>query len=283
MSGTKPEAPEARAYVLGAELRALRTHARLTQRALADRMGCAHTVLTRWERGERIPDPAGIEAFARALDLSAVERDQLIHLAREAADQPVNEVSTGAHGEAGALATMIEFEHVATDITAVSNMLVPGLMQTADYARSVLGDKADVETKVATRVGRREAITRERSPVRYTAYMLETVLTQQLDRDVMLDQLRLIRRLADLPNVCVRIIPSACGITPAHLGSFVLLEFAKADPIVQMEHLSSIVFLRDRGDVEAYTMARASLNREAMSPADSAELIADVIKKGTTL
>lgn len=279
MSGINPVA---KAYVLGGEMRAHREAARLVQRELARRVGVSHSMVVRWERGIRVPDADHITTFADVLGLSAVDRDHLMQLAREAADEPVNEVSAGERGAADALTTLIEFERSATAITDVSPLLVPGLMQTTDYARIVLGRATDVETRAAVRVGRREILTRERNPVQYTAFLLESVLYQQIGGDIMADQLRLICTLADLPNVCVRIIPDAVGITRAHMGSFVLLEFAKADPIVHVEHLSTTAFLRDRADVEAHRGARTDLEQVAMSPDESVGLIADVIDKMET-
>lgn len=161
----------------------------------------------------------------------------------------------------------------------MSNALIPGLLQAVDYARLALSDMPDAEIKVSTRLGRRDVITRERDPAQYTGYILESVLPQQIGQQVLSDQLRLIRRLADLPNVCVRIIPDACGITRAHMGSFVLLEFAKAGSIVHVEELSTWSFLRDRSDVEEHQKAFASLDQIAMSHADSLQLIADLLNK----
>lgn len=279
MSGINPVA---KAYVLGGEMRAHREAARLVQRELARRVGVSHSMVVRWERGIRVPDAAHIAKFADVLGLSAVDRDHLMQRAREAADEPVNEVSAGMAGQADALTTLIEFERAATSITDVSALLVPGLLQTADYARSVLHDTSDAETKIAARLGRRDVILRDRDPVHYTAFMLESVLHHEIGADMLLDQLRQIEKLAGLPNVCVRIIPSARGITAAHMGSFVLMEFAKADPIVHLEHLSTTAFLRDRDDVEAHQRARASLDQVAMSPSESVRLIADAIKEMET-
>ena len=279
MSGINPHA---KAYVLGGEMRAHRQAAGLVQRALAKRMNVSHSMVVRWERGIRVPDPEHIATFADVLGLSAVDRDRLMQLAREAADEPINEVSAGERGQADALTTLIEFERSATAITDVSPLLVPGLMQTTDYARIVLWRTEDVETRAAIRVGRREVITRRRDPVQYTALLLESVLYQQIGSDVMAEQLRLISTLADLPNVCVRIIPDAAGITRAHMGSFVLLEFAAADPIVHVEHLATTAFLRDKSDVERHKQARADLEQVAMSPDESIGLIADILNKMET-
>lgn len=284
MSGISPEAPDPKAYVLGGEMRAHREAARLVQRELARRLGVSHSMVVRWERGMRVPDVDHISRFVDALNLSALERDRLMQRAREAADEPVNEVSAGTRGQEDALETLIEFEQVATQITVVSTMLVPGLMQTGAYARLAIGDMPDVETRVATRIGRRDVITRERDPVQYTAYLLETVLHQPVDTPVLVDQLRLFSRLGDLPNVHLRVIPLDLGITAAHMGPFVLLEFANVDPIVYMEQLSTSVFLRDREDVREHEAELASLDHMAMSPRDSLELITDVIddKRETT-
>jgi len=279
MSGTKLGG---KAHVLGGAIRALRAQAGLSQRALAERLDLSHVSVVRWERGQRVPASSSVEAIADALSLPAVDRDHLVQLAREAADEPVNEVSAGQRGQADAMTALIKLELSATAITDVSTVLVPGLMQTADYARMALGDVPDVETKIAARLGRRDAITRERNPVQYTAYILEPILRQQIGQQVLVDQLKLIRKLADLPNVCVRIIPEAVGITRAHMGSFVLLEFDRADPIVHVEHLSTTAFLRDRDDLEEHQTALAGLDQTAMSPDNSIGLIADVIDKMET-
>lgn len=261
-------------------MRAYRQRARKTQRQLAADLGLrAHSVVVNWERGKRLPDVKILERFALVLGLSTVEYDRLVRQVRAAADEPVNEVSEGQRGQNDALTTLIQFERAATRITDVSNALVPGLLQTVDYARMAFGDVPDVELKVSTRLGRRDVITRDRDPVQYTAYILESVLYQQIGQQVLVDQLRLIQRLADLPNVCIRIIPGTCGVTRAHMGSFVLLEFTTADPIVHVEQLSTSAFLRDRDDVEEHQKALASLDQVAMKPDKTVKFIANIIEK----
>lgn len=271
--------PTPRAYILGGELRHAREKAGLTLRKLAERLDVSHSVIVRWEKGERIPSTESVSAVAAVLGIPAVERDRLIAGAREAADEPVNSVSVGIAGMSAALSALMEFERTAVSITDVSPLLIPGLLQSSDYARAIIGDDPEAEAKVAVRIGRRDVLTRERRPVRYTSYVLESALYQRVGDHVMADQLRTVGKLASLPNVRVRVIPASVGFTAAHMGPFVLLEFAKAEPVVHLEHLRSSVFLRDRGDVEAYKAARDDLDRVAMSPTDSAELIADAINR----
>lgn len=271
--------PAPRAYVLGADLRHEREQAGIRVRKLAEQLGLSHSVIVRWEKGQRIPSPESVSAVAVALGLPAATRDRLIQDAKDAAAEPVNSVSVGVAGMADALTTLMGFERIATSITDVSPLLMPGLLQTSDYARMIIGDSPDSETRVAVRMGRRDVITRERQPVEYTAYILEAVLHHQGGGPMHIDQLQAMRKLTDLPNVCVRVVPGDAQTSPAHMGPFVLLEFDKATPVVHLEHLRSSVFLRDQGDVEAYKEARADLNEMAMSAEDSATLIADVINR----
>lgn len=274
--------PTPRAYVLGGDLRRARENAGLGLRQLATRLDVSHSVIVRWEKGERVPSTESVSAVAAVLGLPGVDRDRLVQAARYAATEPVNSVSVGADGENDVLTTLMEFERVATAVTDVAPLLVPGLLQTADYARGILGDAPDPTTKVAVRLGRRDIITRPTDPVPYTAYILETVLHGQTDWPGAADQLRLLLKLGELPNVTVRAVPTGQGVTAAHMGPFVLLEFAGAEPVVHLEHLRSGVFLRDQSDVQTYRDARAELERVAMSPTDTAGLIANVIERTET-
>lgn len=277
MDGTNDVNPQA--HVLGGELRSLRSDAGLTQRALATKVGKSHSVIVRWERGTRVPPLEGMYDLARALELSAADRERLIQLARTAADEPANEVSSGPDEKADALTTLIDFERSATAIIDVGSLLVPGLMQTTDYARAVIGNAKDADTKAATRVGRREIITRNRNPVEYTTFVHESALHQHVGRGLMMDQLAVISELAQRPNVHIRVIPTGVGITWAHLGAFVLLEFPRADPVVHIETLSTASFLRDRDDVDRHQEARDSLDQTAMNSADSIQFIADTLRR----
>lgn len=278
--------PAPRAYILGAELQAARKRAGLVLRQLATQLGWSHSVLVRWEKGTRVPSTENVAALLGALGVTSAERDRLIALAREAAEEPVNTVSVGAGGMAGQLTALIEFEHRAVAITDVSPLLAPGLLQSDEYVRAIMGSGLppdETAARATLRLGRREVITRDRAPAKYTALIGEAVLHQPVgSRAILADQLRLILKLGDLDNVDVRIIPVSAGWTPAHAGPFVLLEFATADPVILLEHHRSSAFLRDEGDVQAYVSAVEDVGRVAMSPADTSGLIADVINRMET-
>ncbi|WP_017973198.1 helix-turn-helix domain-containing protein [Actinopolyspora halophila] len=273
--------PAPRAYLLGSELRHARTQARMTMRDLAARLDLSHSVIVRWENGSRVPSSDSVSAMCAVLGLSGAERDRLAEMAREAANEPVNTVSVGSTGEQDQLAALLEYERNAVTITNVSSVLMPGLTQTSDYVRAIVGTEShDVDKWVNMRLGRKDTITRRRDPAHYVAFLLEAVLHQQIgDRETHIDQLHHLSELGQRDNVEIRVIPATAGWTPAHTGPFVLLEFAKADPVVHLEHHRSSATLRDSDDVTAYLEARDLLAKTAMTPEDSIEHIAAVANR----
>ncbi|WP_092523191.1 DUF5753 domain-containing protein [Actinopolyspora saharensis] len=175
------------------------------------------------------------------------------------------------------LTTLLEFERTATSIVDVSPILIPGLLQTSDYARTILANESpgNLERLVAMRLGRRDVLTRRR-PVELTAIILETALRRPMGgHEVMADQLRYIAKVAsDHSNVTVHVLPDTGKWTQAHAGPFILFDFAKAAPIVHFEHLSSSAFLSNAGDIKVHRDAAVNLREAAMNPTESIEFIA---------
>ncbi|MDA3629035.1 helix-turn-helix transcriptional regulator [Saccharopolyspora sp. WRP15-2] len=278
--------PAPRAYVLGAELRDARNKAGLGLRQLATKLDVSHSVVVRWERGQRVPSTEAVSALCAVLGMNGTTRERLMKLTREAVSEPPNTVSVGATGEADQMAALLEFERMATAITEVSPVIVPGMLQTADYASAIMSagiPSGETDKRVMMRLGRRDLITRRRAPVRFTAVMLESALHQSIGGpEVMLDQLHFLLEMGERGNVEIRVVPSAAGWTPAHAGPFVLLEFAKAEPVVHLEHHRSSAFLRDEADVKAFVSAREDVEQSAMSSEDTADLIARIIDQEET-
>jgi hypothetical protein len=108
---------------------------------------------------------------------------------------------------------LAELEHHATFIQEIATAHVPGVLQTEDYARAVFAywrpelPESELEPRVEHRVRRRVVLTRE-GAAPYTAVLHESVLrTRVADRRVALAQLEEIQRLAERPNVTIRVIP----------------------------------------------------------------------------
>ncbi|MFR9730966.1 DUF5753 domain-containing protein [Saccharopolyspora sp. MS10] len=158
--------------------------------------------------------------------------------------------------------------------------LIPGLLQTADYMRAVMNgmDDKQIGPRILTRMERRTILTKSSAPT-LTALIGEGALLEPFGgAAAMAEQLdHLLRTANDLPNVTVRVIRSgAKAFHPAHAGHFVLMRFPAADPIIEVEHFSSLVFLKSPRDIAAHTKAVETLSELALSQNDSLDLIADI-------
>ena len=267
----------ARSRSLGSEVRNLRKDAGLRLEELAEQCGWSRATLGRVEAGNKVPTETEIAIILATLGVKGPERTRLLELCQNAHQPHWWEVGHSAVPEQ--LVALMEFERTATKITDIELALVPGLMQTADYAREIFTAAgihgAGLESRVALRLGRQAALTR-REPVSFYAFIDESVLHRTIgDNVVMADQLRHLIRVARRDNVTVQVLPFAAGTHPGLFGSQMILEFHRQRPIVHMEHRQSGVFLDDRSETSPFLDSLPTLEKEGMSPDDSLEFIAE--------
>jgi transcriptional regulator with XRE-family HTH domain len=272
-SGRSAEARE-----LGAELRALRTAAGINTRDLADKVGVSNANISHWETGGRLVPLERLTDLLDALQVDDDQRERLVGLRRRA-DGP-GELVSGVPSIGAHLAQLVDLERVANRITAVSPLLLPGLLQTSDYARAVLGEGPDTETKVALRVGRREVLTRRRDPAELVAFIDSEVLTRPVaPPEVMVEQLDHLVEMSGRPNITLHLIPSTMpGFHPGLAGPFILLEFPTATPVVHLEHHRSSGFLWEPADVSAFIKALDEIQKVAMTPDRTSEVINEIAR-----
>ncbi|MCP2333968.1 hypothetical protein G443_004238 [Actinoalloteichus cyanogriseus DSM 43889] len=218
--------------------------------------------------------PDLVAAIAGALELAPADRESLVDQTRNlAAGSPW----TPSSDLPGQLATLISYEQEAMRIADVATV-IPGLLQTRAYARAVLasadGPYAPADL-VITRMGRQSILNEPPAPD-YTAYIDESALMRPVGgARVMTDQLT---RLISHPTATVRIIPITLAPTPdlvpGSLGTFALIEFTDAPPVVYLEHLATGTYLDRPSDTGTYVRAVDTLSGVAMTPDESAKVIA---------
>ncbi|WP_433870452.1 helix-turn-helix domain-containing protein [Saccharopolyspora sp. CA-218241] len=271
MPSDNKESPKVRA--LGAELREHRKAAGISVRKLAEQLQKHHSVLARYETGEKRPESETVAAIMTALGASDIERTRIVNLARDAEDANWVAVGDSSHRD---MTTLIEYERTACRIVEVATTVVPGILQTYDYARSIISkwSPADADARTAIRVGRRDTLTKRNAP-EFVAIITENALREPIGGSaVHAEQLHHLLSLAKLPNVEVIAIPCGTGEwNPSHAGSFLHFEFAKASPIVYIEHFSSLTLLHTPKETRAFGHAIDSLRNIAMSPEATTELI----------
>lgn len=275
MVGTTPKS-----RAIGAELRRAREAAGLSARQLALKLGVAHTTVGRWEAGERAPRPTDVATVLAAVGAPNEVRHEIIELARDTEGR--HWVASSFPEQRRQIATLLELERDAVKIVNVSSLLIPGLLQTADYARAMMSagqiSSGEAETRVAIRIGRRDVIMRHRQPAELLAIVDESVLWRRIgSQATMRDQLQWLDEASRWSNVELRVMPMSAGWYAALEGPFMLIEGADRLPVVVLENRMSVLFFHEFDDIEIYRRAVETMMGMAMSVVDSRTLIADVI------
>lgn len=277
-----------RARSLGAALRDVRERATISQRKVAAQLGISHTTVGRWEAGEITPSLEDVAAFLAVVGVTGNERDRILNIARVGDESDL--LISGSPGVNPHLSAFLAYEQNAVRITEYAPLLVPGLLQSPDYGRAVVSQlggtmpTSELTSRLNIRMGRQSILTRL-EPVELVAIIDVGVLRANIGGPrVMAAQLEHLASLAKRGNVTLQAhdLHAKTECTPAHTGPFAIFEFADLDPVVYLEHLSSGAFLEDPEDVSVYQTAAKTIRRAAMSPADTLELIAEVIPRMET-
>jgi len=222
---------------LGARLRQHRDAAGMTGGQVADRIRRSGATLSRWESGDLLPRPAEVHYMLELYGVRGEERDALVRQAEEAPRSGALDVDASVALDADHVWLEAQAWKVATFQTAV----LPGLLQTAAYAREVLmawnpaATSERIESAIAARAARQRRLTAE-EPLQLVAILDEAVLRRPIGGpDMMRAQLEYLVERATLPNVEIRVLPLAAGAHACLSGSFDIMQFRDEDDLVYLE------------------------------------------------
>ncbi|SEC86336.1 Helix-turn-helix domain-containing protein [Streptomyces sp. 3213] len=281
--------PAVRRRKLGAELRALRADAGLTSGEAARLVGWHQSKVSRIETGA-----SGVKAPDVRLLLDAYQvgdaqlRDMLLVLAG-------SDDGGGRHhwwhAYRGVLPPayrdFISLESQASTIRTLETSVVPGLLQTPEYARAVTraavggldNDGPErLDALVQVRLARQD-ILRADPPLELSVVLDEAVLRREVGGPgVMARQLERLAEAAQLPQVRLQVLPFAAGAHIGITGPFVIFSFPSTSDldVVVLDHLTSSLYLERKEDLEAYSEAFNTLQFHALSPEDSLDYIAGI-------
>ncbi|MEU6303763.1 helix-turn-helix domain-containing protein [Streptomyces chartreusis] len=279
--------PAVRRRKLGAELRALRTGAGLTSGEAARLAGWHQSKVSRIETGASGVKPADVRLL---LDVYGVEDAQLRELLVVLAG---SDEGGGRHhwwhAYRGVLPPtyrdFISLESQARAMRTLETSVVPGLLQTPEYARAVTraavggldGDTDDrLDALVAVRLARQDVL-RADPPLKLSAVLDEAVLRREIGGpEVMARQLSRLMEAARLPQVRLQVLPFRAGEHVGITGPFVIFSFSSTSDldVVVLDHLTSSLYLERKEDLQAYTEAFNTLRIHALSPEESLDYIA---------
>jgi transcriptional regulator with XRE-family HTH domain len=275
--------PTVRRRRLAAELRRLRDGARLTGDQVAERLGWSPSKISRYELARTGLNPADVGKLLDLYGVDGRQRDELLSLAREARLRGWWQAYSDALPED--FLAFIGLEAEARSVRQWHAEVVPGLLQTQEYAREVLRGfqkvaivtPRQIERRLQARLERQQLLLREPPPELHIV-LDESVLLRRLGDNATMDaQLRRMVEVSQLANVTLQVLPLDRH-HPLTLGSFVLLTFgderrATLHDVVSTEHLTSEQNLEDEADTYTYGLAFDSLTEVSLSPDESRELI----------
>lgn len=225
--------------------------------------------MSRLERGLR-PDTTSeeIAAILAIVGVTGAERERLLRMAKSN-----NGEGWWEHNPAmltDQASTYLRFEHKATKIIDVEPLLVPGLLQTPDYCRTVMVtggvDDEHVEGRIARRLGRQVLLTRPVGP-ELVFIVSELMLRQPFGgARIMARQVRHMIEIADHPRVSIRVIPASLAEHPGVFGAFMVLEFEEEPPVVHIEGRMSGMFPENPNEIDGYRLIAERLTDLTLDP-----------------
>jgi len=262
---------------LGEELRRLRGERKGA--VVARALSWSESKLSRIETARTGIRDADLERLLAVVDAPPDDRRRLRELARRGRGRvwwtPYRSSLTEPYDEYVAL------EAEASALCEWEAQLVPGLLQTDEYARSVIeagADRADsevIETRVHLRMNRQTVLNRE-DPPQLCVVLDEAVLRREVGgRGVLRRQLQRLSEACERPGIQVQVLPFGAGVHGALTGSFLILEFGADRPaIVHSEGITGGVFRSRESELAIYRKVFDDLRNRSLSPADSRKLIA---------
>lgn len=246
----------------GQQVRRLRTEDGRTQEWIGTRARYSDRAIGMVESGERPPS----EHLAGFYDELFGTRGVLAELGRE------------ARGDTSGFKDWAGREQAADYIRTYESDLIPGLLQTADYARAVfttLTPHADIDEDVRVRLGRQAVLERARVRALVEEVALERVVH---DRETQVEQLAHLRALP--AHVTVQVVPTAAGLHPGVAGPLTILRFDGGDrTLARAEGRSPGEFIDEPREVARFEETYDAIAAVALPVHDSAEFIEAVMKE----
>ena len=273
-----PRSPSLRLRRLASELRRSREAAGYTVTKAAKELGWSPPKVSRMETTESKRINSGdLDKLMNMYGISDPEkRESLQALAKDARVRGW----WSKYKDVFKNESLPDFETEASGLRAYDGQVIPGLLQTPDYTKALFeggryAGPSEVERRLEARMTRREILTRF-DPASFRAIIDEAAFHRLVGGpSVMVQQLKHLRHMAQLPNVDVQIIPFSKGAHAGLTAPFMILEFPNPldTPIVCVPTLTDALYLEQPGDVESYSATFGDLRGSAISAAESAEYL----------
>lgn len=275
--------PTVRRRRLGQELRKLRELKGMTAEEVAERLLVSQSKISRLENGRRSISQRDVRDLCGVYE---VEDHRIVDSLMQMAKDSRQQGWWHAFGDIP-YSVYIGLETDAASLRVYEPQIVPGLLQTRQYAEALItgampeSGTTDIEKRVSVRLRRQERINDAEHPLRLWAVVDEAALRRLVgDKQLMREQLEHLVELSHLPHVTVQVLPFEMGAHPGINGQYAILEFPDASDssVVYIEGVTSDLYLEKANDVQKYSVMYEHLRAQSLNVDQTRQFIADIAK-----
>jgi transcriptional regulator with XRE-family HTH domain len=275
--------PTVRRILLGSQLRRLREASGMSREEAGYLIRASESKISRMELGRvgfKVRDV--VDLLAR-YGVAEAERDELVTLARQA------NAPGWWHRYSDLLPawfqTYVGLEEAASVLRVYEVQFVPGLLQTADYARAIMASarprarEAEVERRVRMRLARQEVLARRDGPHLW-ALVDEAALHRPVGGPAVLrSQIERLIQAAEEPRITLQVAPLRLGAHPCESGAFTIMRFPGPElpDVVYVEQLTSALYLDKPEDVDSYSEAMERLSIASEPPERTPDILHGIL------
>ncbi|KOV26077.1 transcriptional regulator [Streptomyces sp. XY431] len=285
-----PAPPSVYRRQLSARFKELRAQAGLTLTEVSAVVEVSQGSLSRIENGDRGTTPVLAKALLDCYGITdPAAREDILDLVRADAAQRqpwwkkysavINTTKYGGY---------LALESSADSLRTYETELVPGLLQTEEYARQVIANMRfdltpqQIEALVEVRMGRRNLLEGENA-IKLWAVIDEAALHRIPEPAVLCGQLEHLLAMAERTNITVQFLPFSAGLHPGLDGPFVLMGFPDPNPeVVWMENGPNSVYFEGADEVDHYTEVFDHLRARALGPPETHARLTSLLKEKRT-
>ena len=262
-------------------LRSLREGAGLTIEQVAEELDVSPSTISRIETAQVGVRSLDVKALLAIYEVTETRHAELLELARKSRQQPwwyeYREVPA---------ASLVGYEFDATSVRLYVAMVLPGLLQTREYASAVLrairhdATSAELEQRLELRMHRQDLLSQEGAPDLWVILDEATLHRPIGGPAVMRKQLQRLIDVSALPKITLQVLPFSAGPHAGLDGDFTIYSFSDpADPdLVFIENSGGDLYLEDTARTERYRQIFSHLQAAALNPVESVRTLTDVQK-----
>jgi transcriptional regulator with XRE-family HTH domain len=265
---------------LANEVQYIREKRDLTLETVCDQLGWQQSKLSRMENGQQCISTADLASLLVIYGVRGKDRQRLLHLVERQDEPGYWDFDPPLNAESRPL---MRLEPDATALVAAETLVMPGLVQTADYTRAIMHaakvPAEQVEPRVEARRLRQSVLTAEKPP-KFDMIVHEAALRQVVGNSkVMAAQLRAMLKAAELPNVRLWVVPLKLAGNAGFVTAFYVMNFSRNKSVVYMENMTTGVYLEDAEKIDYFRHQASELAKAALDPARSAAFVATIARE----